>query len=206
MSEWPPNRQPGDRNYSPGSDPPTSVNRPDDRTEVYTGPAYGVQPGYGQQPSARYGATPSERRRHSVDTAALWSGGVVSAIVAALVALAGLIVIRGILHINVLAPAHAGTIGNVSTVWLVMASFAFGLAATAVLHGLLLTTPQPITYFGWIVGLVTVIVALLPFTTPARLETKTATALLYLVIGLIGGALIAGAGARARRGSLPGNF
>ena len=58
------------------------------------------------------------------------------------------------------------------------------------MHLLLLTTPRPRTFFGWIVGLATVIAALWPFTSDAGLDTKLVTMLINLVIGIAIGSLV----------------
>lgn len=210
-----PYRQPGGhrndddatRAYQPyqGADDPTRAYRQPDAQ--YSPPPQPPQPQYGgyqaggyqQPPAEQRPPSPSEMRRRSLDPGALWSGGVVTAVVAALVALAGIIVIRGILKIGILTSLKVGTFGDAKTVYVVVVAFLAAIVATAILHGLLLTTPQPITFFGWIATLVTVIFALLPLTTTAPWEQKTATVVLDVVIGLVIGLLLAGAARRARR-------
>ncbi len=194
----PPYRQPGRHG---NADEPTRAYRPaDDATQVYrqpTGPAPREQE-Y-RQPREEYRPpSPGEMRRRSLDPGALWSGGVVTAIVAALVALAGIIVIRGIIKIDILTSLQVGTFGNAKTVVVVAVAFAAAIVATGILHALLLTTPTPITFFGWITALVTVIIALLPLTTTAPWDRKLATVVLYVVIGLVIGLLLSGAARRAR--------
>jgi hypothetical protein len=54
-------------------------------------------------------------------------------------------------------------------------------------------------FFGWIVGLVTVVMVIFPFKTGATLAEKVATAVVYLVIGIAIGTLVAGVGERATR-------
>jgi 4-amino-4-deoxy-L-arabinose transferase-like glycosyltransferase len=64
------------------------------------------------------------------------------------------------------------------------------LAATGLMHLLLLSTPRPWRFFAWIVSLLVVVAVLLPFTTDAELDTKVATAVINLVIGLAIGTLV----------------
>jgi hypothetical protein len=97
----------------------------------------------------------------------LWTGGVATAVVAALVVVAGVFIARGILNIPVLAPKGAGNLGNSSTAVYAGLAAASTLLATALLHVLLLEVPRPITFFFWIVGLGTIIVAAAPFIQPA---------------------------------------
>ena len=52
----------------------------------------------------------------SVNAGRLWAGGVATAVVAALVVVAGVFIARGILGIPVLAPAAAGSLGSATTV------------------------------------------------------------------------------------------
>jgi hypothetical protein len=56
------------------------------------------------------------------------------------------------------------------------------LIATALLHLLLLTTPRPLTFFGWIIALATLVAVLFPFGTSAPPSQKFATATLNLFI------------------------
>jgi len=61
---------------------------------------------------------PSERRSspgRTVDARQLWSGGAATAVVAALIALAGILVCRWLLGIPILAPRQDGAWGDAST-------------------------------------------------------------------------------------------
>jgi hypothetical protein len=127
----------------------------------------------------------TQRMSHSsrVDARKLWAGGVATALVAALIAFIALLVARGIFGIPVLAPTDAGVIGDATTIGLCSLAAVGALVATALMHLLLLTTPQPRTFFTIIAGLVTVALALTPFTLDAQQSTIIATALVYLVTG-----------------------
>jgi uncharacterized membrane protein YeaQ/YmgE (transglycosylase-associated protein family) len=57
--------------------------------------------------------------------------------------------------------------------------------ATALMHLLLLSTPQPRTFFTIIAGLVTAALALTPFTLDTQPSTMIATALVYLATGAV---------------------
>jgi hypothetical protein len=98
---------------------------------------------------------PSDASR-TVDAGRLWTGGVATALVAALV-------------------------------------------ATGLLHLPLLSTPQPVQFFTWIIALATVAAALAPFLTNADLDEKVATAVIYLAIGVAIGSLLSGVGRSAAR-------
>lgn len=132
-----------------------------------------------------------------VDWRKLWAGGIASAVVAGLVALVGVLVSRWLFNLPVLAPNRFGAYGNVHTTGLVLAAAAAALVATGLIHVLMLSTPRPVMYFGWIVGLLTTLVVVFPFSTTAPLDAKIATAVVDLAIGVAIGTLVGGAAARS---------
>ena len=85
------------------------------------------------------------RPARSVDAGRLWTGGLATALVAALVTLVGVMIARGLFDVPVPAPTDEGTLGNASTLRLAAAVAA--LLATGLLHLLLLSTPQPRRFF-----------------------------------------------------------
>ncbi len=134
-----------------------------------------------------------------VNPSRLWSAGLATAVVAALVALVGVLVVRAFLRIDAYAPREAGAFGNSATVMLCLGAAAAALAATAVVHLLLLSTPRPLAYFSWIVGLVTAAAVVLPFTYAEGLAVALAQAVIHLVIGTAIGSLVTGAASSALR-------
>jgi len=143
---------------------------------------------------------PSETSR-TVDAGRLWTGGVATAVVAALVAFVGVLICRGLFDVPVLAPTDEGTLGGSSTFRLVGLAALAALLATGLLHLLLLSTPRPLRFFTWIVALATIAAALAPFLTDADLDQKVATSLVYLAIGISIGSLLSGVGRSAIRRS-----
>ncbi|MTD54903.1 DUF6069 family protein [Amycolatopsis pithecellobii] len=134
------------------------------------------------------------------DPARLWAGGVATAIVAALVAIVGILIARGLAGVAILAPKGSGLWGNANTATYAIVSALVALAATGLLHLLSVATPRPATFFGWIMVLVTLIAVVLPLSLPVALDTKIATGLLNLVIGLtITSLLVTTAGSALRR-------
>jgi hypothetical protein len=143
---------------------------------------------------------PAGRTRDSgltVDAGRLWPGGIATAVVAALVALAGVLVCRWLFGIPLLAPEHDGAYGDAHTTGLVLAAAAAALVATALMHLLLIGTPRPLTFFHWIIGLATLLAVLFPFSTSAPLTAKAATAVVDLVLGIAIGSLISGVAGRS---------
>src|SRR5215469_345573 len=161
-------------------------------------------------PVSRPQEPPSGRKTsssRSVDAKLLWSGGLATALVAALIALAGILVCRWLFNIAILAPRGDGAWGNASTAWYSLAAAAGALVATAVMHLLLLATPRPRLFFGWIIGLATLIAAVYPFSTTAPMSQKVATAVINLVLGIAIGSLVSGTAARAiQRRAITGGY
>lgn len=124
-------------------------------------------------------------RSYAVNARTLWAGGAATALVAALVGFIALLVARGIFGIPVLAPPETGALGDATTIRLCTLGAVGALVATALMHLLLLTTPKPRTFFTTIAGLVTIALALIPFTSGAEMPTKIATALVYFVTGAV---------------------
>jgi hypothetical protein len=125
-----------------------------------------------------------------VATTQLWAGGIATAVVAALVALVGVLASRWLFSISILAPRQAGAYGDATTTGIVLGAAAGALVATGLLHLLLITTPRPLVFFGWIIGLATVVGLLVPFSTTAPLSQKIATGLVDMVIGIAIGSLL----------------
>jgi hypothetical protein len=149
--------------------------------------AYGYDQGGGTEPT------------RAVDAGRLWTGGLATAVVAALVAIIGVLIARGLFDVPVLAPTGRGAFGDATTWQLAGLAAVAALLATGLLHLLLLSTPRPMRFFGWIMTLATVAAALAPFLTDADLDEKVATAAIYLAIGVAIGSLLSGVGRSAVR-------
>ncbi|MFB9742887.1 DUF6069 family protein [Pseudonocardia sulfidoxydans] len=180
-----------------------------------TAPERGYEPQRGLPAERRYGydgasaAVPPAAPTHTepvehrpvVDATRLWAGGLATAVVAALIGLVGVLVVRVAFHVALYAPAGSAALGSsasVTTLCLVAAGAA--LAATGLAHLLLLSTPRPLAYLGWIVGLTTAVAVVLPFLGTTALAITGAAAVIHLVIGLAIGTLVAGSAASASRG------
>jgi len=136
-------------------------------------------------------------RRPAVDAGKLWAGGLATALVAALVTVAGVVVSRGLFHVPILAPKGEGVWGDASTGWYAFGAAVVSLAATGLMHVLLLFTPRPLLFFGWIAGLATVVAVLVPLSLGGDLAARVATAGLNLLLGIAIGSLVAGSGRSA---------
>jgi Family of unknown function (DUF6069) len=134
-----------------------------------------------------------------VDARALFSGGAATAVVAGLIALVGILVCRWLFKVPILSPSQDGAWGDASTVGYVFAAVACALVATGLIYLLMISTPRPQLFFGWIIGLATVVAVVFPFSTTAPLSQKVATGLVNLVLGIAIGSLVSGVSMRVGR-------
>lgn len=152
-----------------------------------TDPTYGfgrATPPPNEPPTQRFPAPPGPPRRPRINAGRLWAGGVGTAVVVALLIVVGILLVRGVLGIPVLSAEGEGAYGTASTTAYAFAGAVVAIAATALLHVLLLLMPQPLQFFYWIAALVTAAATLLPFTFAATLDAKIATAAINLVAGV----------------------
>lgn len=156
--------------------------------------------GYYEPPVPEGRPVPGTSDRPPVNATRLWTGGLASAVVAALIALVGVLVVRAVLRIALYAPREAGAFGDSDTVVLCVLAAAAALVATGLAHLLLTTTPRPLSYFGWIVGLATAAAVVLPILSAEPLPVALAQSVIHLVIGLAIGSLVGGAAASAISG------
>jgi hypothetical protein len=150
--------------------------------------------------------TQFERARNprppTIDPRKIWTGGVATAVVAALVAVVGVLIIQGVFGLAVITPDNVtGSFDYVGAIWLTTFAVLGSLLATALAHVLLLLVPRPMAYFGWIVGLVTLAFTIWPYTVRVGGADQFANAVLYLVIGVAIGSLVSFATGQAVRPS-----
>jgi len=152
-----------------------------------------------------YPAAPSDVGTNRVrpDSGQFWAGGLATAVVAALIALVGILVCRWTLGIPILAPAGDGAWGDAHTGEYVLVAACVALVATALLYLLVLGTPQPGMFFRWIMVLATLAAVVYPFSTAAPLNQKGATAIVDLVLGTAITSLLTAVAARAIRRPVP---
>lgn len=135
--------------------------------------------------------------RFQIDAQKLWIGGLMAGIVAAGVAIVGLLIVRGVFDIKVFVTGDSGEIVNASTWWYAVVSFVFALFATGLLHLLLISAPSPWRFFGWIIGLAVAIAVIIPFTSDAELSAQVGTAAINLAVGIAVFSIVSGVGRAA---------
>ncbi|MEV4262589.1 DUF6069 family protein [Kribbella sp. NPDC049584] len=142
---------------------------------------------------------PTQGDANAVAGGRLWAGGAATAVVAALIAVVGILIARGVFGVPVLAPEGEGTWGDADTAKYAMYCAIAALVATGLLHLLLISTPRPQKFFNWIIMLATVAAALAPFATESTTSSKVATGLINLAVGIAIGTLLGGAARSATR-------
>ena len=148
--------------------------------------------------------------RPVVDQGRFWAGALATALVAALIAVAGTVLLKGVFALPVVVPTGLGSWTQIGVGWYAFAAGMGGLVAAAVMFGLIRFTPRPKRFFAWMIGLATLCTVLAPFGTTAKLAAELGTAGLNLTIGIAIGTLVAGTtrgatrAARSQRGRPPG--
>jgi hypothetical protein len=155
-----------------------------------------------------YPASPRDAATNRVrpDSAQFWAGVVATAVVAALIALVGILICRWTLHIPILAPAGDGAWGNAHTAEYALVSGLIAIIAGGLLYLLVIGTPQPNLFFDWIMGLATLAAVVYPFSTSAPVDQKAATAIVDLVLGIAIISLLTAVAARAIRRPVPPGY
>ena len=119
----------------------------------------------------------------AVDSARLWAGGAATAVVAALVALVGVLAWEEMLGVDMVRPPLI-PVGDSFGLRYAVTAAVLALVATALAHLLVVTTPRPRSFFSWIVGLATLVGVVLPFTLEGSGTGRVATAVTDLLIGV----------------------
>jgi hypothetical protein len=148
-----------------------------------------------------YPASPSDAGANRVrpDSARFWAGAVATAVVAALIALVGILISRWTLNIPILAPTGDGAWGNAHTAEYSLIAALIAIIAAGLLYLLLLGAPRPSLFFDWIMALATLAAVVYPFSTSAPIDQKVATAIVNLVLGIAITSLLTAVAARAIR-------
>ena len=139
--------------------------------------------------TARYEITETSHRgaAGATDPAAgrqlrYWVGASITALIAALTALIGMVVARDLLHIPL--ATGAGTPG-LSTVSYGVGVVGIALLAAGLFDGMLQVAPRPAAYYGWLTAVITVLAGLLPFTLAMSLHAQLALALTNVAVGIM---------------------
>jgi hypothetical protein len=149
------------------------------------------------RPYENYAEPPLTRPRPRAST--LWAGGCAAAIVAAGVAIVGFLIVRGLLDLPVLGIHQGGEVFKPSMLAYALAAAVGALVATGLMHLLLLTTPRPRLFFGWIMALAIVVSVIVPLGLEQPWAARLATAGINVAIGLAIASLVSVSATSAMR-------
>jgi hypothetical protein len=122
--------------------------------------------------------------RLTVEAGRFWAGAAATALVAALIGLIGVIVFERIF-----------STGSQQAAWAIDGAI-LAILAAGLLHLLILSTPRPRAFFGWIMALVIVVIAVLPFAWTSDVTAAALSGLINLLIGIAVWSLLAGVAGR----------
>ncbi|MBD8080437.1 hypothetical protein [Cellulosimicrobium arenosum] len=145
-------------------------------------------------PEQRPPVNPADPRL-AVEVGRFWAGAAATALVAALVGLIGVIVFEGIFSVSLVPPPDIFGTGSHQTAFAIDGAI-LALLAAGLLHLLILSTPRPRSFFGWIMALVVVVIAVLPFAWTDDLLSASLSGLVNLLIGIATWSLLAGVAGR----------
>ena len=133
----------------------------------------------------------------SVDAGRYWAGVAATALVAALIGVVGVVIVDRILQIDLVVQDPFGT-GSSGAAYVIGGVVAAVLAG-GILHLLVVTTPKPRAFFGWIMFLATLTVALLPLAWTDVLESSIASGVINALMGIAIWSLLLGVLSRTLR-------
>lgn len=129
-----------------------------------------------------------------VDAIRLWAGGVAVAFVAAGIVVIGLLLAH-ILSVNVVINTGGGALLDVNTGWYAIVAAVASLVATGLMYLLLVSdAPRPELLFTAVMGIVTALAVLVPFTSTLSVQSEVTIAAINLAVGLAVIVLISGIG------------
>ncbi|MGO1317960.1 MAG: hypothetical protein ACTMIR_13120 [Cellulomonadaceae bacterium] len=123
------------------------------------------------------------------------AGAAATALVAALVGMVGVVVFERIFSFRLVPPPDVLSSGSHQTAFAVGGAL-LAILAAVVLAVLVLAAPRPRLFFGWIMGLVTTVITVLPFAWTSTLTSAAFTGVVNLLIGVAVWTLLAGVASR----------
>jgi hypothetical protein len=133
----------------------------------------------------------TEDPRLGLEVGRFWAGALATMVVAALIGLAADFILEEVLNLEVQAQADLFATGSDVLAW-VVAGALFALVAAVVLYLLVMSTPRPRSFFGWVVALATVILAMVPFAGQFEIVPAILAAIVWVVIGCAVWSLLTG--------------
>lgn len=158
--------------------------------QPYVAQPYVAQPAEPVPPAFASTPAPPPSSRVVLRAGPYWGGAVATGIVAALVGIVGVLIFESILDVGLVVKDPFGT---ESDSWAyAIGGFVAALAAAALLNLLLVSTPRPRAFFGWIMALATVAAALVPLTWTDDTTAALCAGAVNLLVGIAIWSLLSG--------------
>lgn len=145
-------------------------------------------------------ANQSGSAQSSIDQGRFWVGAVLAAGAAALTGVISMIIANGILGIPIVW-GNGGSVDLVHISSYGLLAAAAALVVAGLYDAMIHFAPRPGVFFGWLGGLGTLLAALIPFTTPAPLQSQIVLGGMNVLVGAVILALVPSAAISARRRS-----
>ncbi|GAA3207315.1 DUF6069 family protein [Oerskovia jenensis] len=133
--------------------------------------------------------------RLAVEVGRFWAGAAATALVAALIGLVAVIILERIFSFTLVPPPDIFSTASHQAAFAIDGAI-LALLAAGLLHVLILTTPRPRAFFGWIMALVIVVITALPFAWTTDTTSAVLSGLVNLLIGVAVWSLLAGVAGR----------
>lgn len=138
-----------------------------------------------------------QRQPPKIDAGKYWAGAAATILVCALLGVAASVIFDDVFGVGLIPPPDLLDVGDDAS-W-AAAGAVFALISAAVLHILVLIAPSPRMFFGWLVGLATVILAVLPWTSASDPLASAMTSLVWVILGIATASLLGAVLARTTR-------
>ncbi|MCL1869699.1 MAG: hypothetical protein FWF90_04705 [Promicromonosporaceae bacterium] len=170
---------------------PQPATRPVYQAQPAARPAYEAepagQPAYEPRPDVTETA-PTRPERLQLDVGRYWGGALATVLVCALIGLVAWFVVDRVASEDLRNPPFGG---SAAASWAVAGAI-FALLAAILLNLLVVATPRPASFFGWIVAMATIILAAIPFTGRSIDLSAVLTAIVWVVLGAAVWSLLTG--------------
>ena len=139
----------------------------------------------------------AQHKPSKIDAGKYWAGAAATILVCALLGVAASVIFDDVFGVGLIPPPDVLGVGDDAS-W-AAAGAIFALISAAVLHILVLIAPSPRMFFGWLVGLATVILAVLPWTSSSDPLASAMTSLVWVILGIATASLLGAVLARTTR-------
>lgn len=133
--------------------------------------------------------------RLTVEPGRFFSGTLATALVTALVAFVGVLVFEVLLDRRIVPPVDLFSTGSHQSAYAIDGAL-FALLAAGILVLLAVSTPRPTLFFGWLMVLALIVLAITPFTLTSHTDRAIFSAIINVAVVASAWSLLAGVASR----------